>query len=161
MLRQETVAEHSWNVARILLAIHPSAPSSLLVEALLHDVGEMATGDLPTTAKTDDTVRRRLHSMERDSRLRMAIPWCLPHQRCEHTKFEEWVLKLADWIDGWETSRQECWMGNRFLEASMNRYRDRIEEALSTEPDTLLDVSEVVERVQNYMERREVAWPLQ
>ena len=50
----ESVAEHSYHVAFLVWALGPSVPGLDLARAvglaLLHDVGELATGDIPRTA---------------------------------------------------------------------------------------------------------------
>jgi len=46
-----SVAEHSWQVALLLLVLHPNPSPALLREALLHDVAERWTGDVPAPAK--------------------------------------------------------------------------------------------------------------
>lgn len=53
IIQEQTVASHSWGVALILLKVIPSDKISvtLLSVALLHDVAEGETGDIPYTAK--------------------------------------------------------------------------------------------------------------
>lgn len=50
----ESVSEHSWHLALLVWALAPRAegvdPARALSMALLHDVAEVATGDLPMTA---------------------------------------------------------------------------------------------------------------
>src|SRR5947208_2732904 len=74
-IRPQTVAEHGWQVARILLAWWPSASQELVNHCLFHDVGEVAAGDVPFPAKRDDEALRRTHdSTEMDAYLKMTIP---------------------------------------------------------------------------------------
>lgn len=40
-LRQQSVAEHSWQVMRIMLAIYPMVPRVLLIHCMAHDAGEI------------------------------------------------------------------------------------------------------------------------
>jgi 5'-deoxynucleotidase YfbR-like HD superfamily hydrolase len=53
----QTVADHSWGVAAILLGLEPNISREALLVALFHDSHEIATGDAPSYAK-DDRYRR-------------------------------------------------------------------------------------------------------
>ena len=52
-LHRQTVAEHAWGVAVVLLWLYAPdmPPPTLLRYALLHDAAEVETGDVPATAK--------------------------------------------------------------------------------------------------------------
>lgn len=64
--RQESVAEHSWRMALMAYFLRDEFPTAdltrLLLMALLHDVGEVFTGDIPTFEKTDAD-RAREHEL--------------------------------------------------------------------------------------------------
>jgi 5'-deoxynucleotidase YfbR-like HD superfamily hydrolase len=49
--QEQTVAAHSWGVACIILELWPDSSMDLVRAALLHDVAEQFTGDIPATAK--------------------------------------------------------------------------------------------------------------
>jgi hypothetical protein len=58
-LRVQTVADHSWHVAAILDAVMGEAmTANLFRAAMLHDVSELATGDIPHHAKRRDPALR-------------------------------------------------------------------------------------------------------
>jgi len=64
--RQESVAEHSWRMALMAYFLHDQFPAAdltrVLLMALLHDMGEVFTGDIPTFEKTD-VDRAREHEL--------------------------------------------------------------------------------------------------
>lgn len=48
----QTQADHSWGVAMILLTLHPCPSTDLIREALVHDMHELVTGDVPSQCKS-------------------------------------------------------------------------------------------------------------
>jgi hypothetical protein len=47
----QTVADHSWGVAMLLLLVHPDPSIRLIKAAMLHDIHEVAFGDIPSPSK--------------------------------------------------------------------------------------------------------------
>ena len=92
--RQESVAEHSWRMALMAYFLHDQFPKAdltrVLLMALLHDVGEVFTGDIPTFEKTDAD-RAREHEL-RDKWI-AALP----------TPYTEEIRALFDEMDMCET----------------------------------------------------------
>ena len=65
--RQESVAEHSWRLALMAYFLRDRFPDAdltrVLLMCLLHDIGEVFTGDIPTFEKTDAD---RAHALRDD-----------------------------------------------------------------------------------------------
>lgn len=152
--RQQTVAEHSWNVARILLAIWPDCPREVVIEALFHDCGEIETGDPPSTLKNrDDRLGPVYKQIENDVRLSMCLPWGLPPPH-EMYGYEKQVLRMADMIEMLEFSLREEMLGNRFFAPVSERLRMWITVTLGALPND----APVRGRIKEYLVRRELTW---
>jgi 5'-deoxynucleotidase YfbR-like HD superfamily hydrolase len=81
-LHRQTVAEHAWGVAVILLWLYAPdvPPPELLRYALLHDAAELETGDIPATAKwASRTLTKELRNLEDEFFERHAMA---SHQDC-------------------------------------------------------------------------------
>lgn len=102
----QTIAAHCWGVAMILYYIEPAIPLRVLMEALLHDVGEAYAGDMTFTAKRDNPgLKDVMHDIEHKARSAFFLegPRPFPVE-------QSWVslLKVADTLDGlWWCYRAE------------------------------------------------------
>lgn len=102
----QTVAAHSWGVAMLVLAIAESPSVDLLKAALVHDLGEAKTGDVPATAKWDSgELAYLLDQMERYELMRM-------HLHVNLTVHDRRILKLADILELMNHVTDEMLMGN-------------------------------------------------
>ncbi len=162
-LRKQTNAEHSWQVARLVLAIWPECRRELLVHALVHDIGEIGTGDIPFPVKRDNPeVKKATDMVERRAHLTMCIPWSLPAPP-NTTNLERKVLKIADMMDMWEWSLQEQAMGNQFANIVRQRTGGWLCSLLKTTDLTLAESeipawAEILRRMSEYMQRRIAIW---
>ena len=154
-LREQTVADHTWQTMRMLLAIWPLAPQEMLVYVLGHDAGEIATGDMPYPVKKNNpALKREADRIEKEARLAMCIPWGFPPSRPIP---EPWmvIFKLAEFMEMWEDGHHELMLGNRFAAPVVTRCWTEIAVRLES-----LEESEplIVERAKMYTERRRVEW---
>ena len=112
-LREQSVGEHCWNVARLLLAFWPECPRPILLHALFHDMGEVLVGDPPYPTKSMNPEMKKFFDEAEDSaHLHMCIPWALPKPVKLEGDFNKDVFKLADYADMWEFSLDEIALGN-------------------------------------------------
>lgn len=173
VVRERTLAEHSWNVCRVALAIHPSMSRDVLVYALLHDIGEGRAGDPPFPVKRDHPEYGRTHAaVEEQAWREMVIPWQLP-ARPSLGELEVWVVKLADMIESWETGLEEVMRGNQLAQLIVDRSAGWLEEALRpcekqgpwrcTQTEDIGWIwtdpwSSVVDAAKRYINKRMVVW---
>jgi 5'-deoxynucleotidase YfbR-like HD superfamily hydrolase len=154
-IRQQSLADHQWNVARIVFAIcgRRTPPPSLIERALFHDIGEVETGDVPSYAKIDNPrLKDRLDEAERDAHMAMCLPWGVPAPGLMPAAFIA-IIKLADNIDGWEFGLQEVLLGNaKFGGLIVQAFLERVIDWLSK-----LD-GDLHENACRYIRRRSTEW---
>jgi hypothetical protein len=156
-VREQTVADHSWHVMRILLAVWPEAPRELLVHCLVHDVGEIGTGDMPYPVKKDNPVlKREADRIEGDTHLSMCIPWGLPSAQPMPALWKD-VFKLAEFVEMWEDAQHELMMGNRFCQPVADRCWSEIDERAEA---LAAHEPEIAGRASWYCARRRREWGL-
>jgi 5'-deoxynucleotidase YfbR-like HD superfamily hydrolase len=100
-----SVAEHSWGVAMLLLHLYPDHPN-LLKYALVHDIPESLTGDVPSPAKSADLDQEVL---ENTILTRFDLP-CLK----DMTDDERVILNSCDRLELWIWAVEQLAMGNLF-----------------------------------------------
>ena len=107
--QEETVGHHSANVAAIVLRLAPECRKELLVQALMHDVPEYYTGDVPAPFKwRNPDAKLGLKMGELDYVYQHDIPNPLL------TEEEEKLLKLADMLDLNLSSIEDWGRGNQY-----------------------------------------------
>lgn len=114
-IREQSVAEHTWQVLRILMAIWPGVlPGRLTAYVVAHDIGEIRVGDPPYPIKADNPVlKREMDRLEGEAQGELCADWmldCPPSL----TETERFAFKLAEFIEMWEWGWEEELLGNRF-----------------------------------------------
>lgn len=153
-LRQQSVAEHSWQVMRIVLTIYPMAPRDLLIHCMAHDVGEIGTGDIPYPIKKENPdLKEIMDELEAETLSAMTLKWNFPSGAALSPE-EKLIFKLAEFIEMWEWALKEQLFGNEFAEVVGSR--------CLTEAFTLCDKigQDIAKLARNYIETRSNAWPL-
>jgi 5'-deoxynucleotidase YfbR-like HD superfamily hydrolase len=121
---RQSVGEHTFSMACIVMFIHPNASAALLRAALKHDMAEAFTGDTPSPAKWHfPAIEDALKDAERKIKLRFEIGEDL-------TPHEQNILKFADICELMMFSLEEAQSGNlvmlnvlRACISSMNKRR--------------------------------------
>lgn len=131
-LQQQSVAEHTWQVIRVLWAIWPDVPRPVIQHAMTHDLGELAIGDLPYPSKGmwSDGAKKELDELEKSAILDMCLPWCLPPPP-ELTKTEYAIFKLAEYIEMTEFAWNEINLGNQYAVLIKKRCEIAIDKCLT------------------------------
>jgi len=116
-LTEETVGHHSHMVAMLCVVLweegYPS--SALLIGALVHDLAEHQTGDIPSPAKREYGIGEQVSELE-ERLLRSA---CLD---VELSKKEARTLKMADLAQGALFCVRELQLGNQLASVVYDRY---------------------------------------
>jgi len=111
--RQQSVGEHSWQIARIMVTIWPECPRMLLLHAVTHDVGEMA-GDVPYPFKKNSPeLKFWMAQAEGKVHESMTARWRLPPAP-EMPEMYHRFFKMCEYIEMWEFGLQELNMGNLY-----------------------------------------------
>lgn len=114
---EETVGHHSHGVAMLcLLLTDYEASSQLLYAALIHDLAESVTGDIPSPTKREYGIGEQVTNLE--ERLLKGAGFSLP----ELSKREQRVLKLADIAQGALFCVREVELGNYKMHIVFDRY---------------------------------------
>ena len=116
-LSRETVGHHSCNVALLLLRLDPNCSRELLVAALTHDLAEVATGDVPATAKWDNP---GLAKELKYSEAQWELDHDVPGARDFLSDKEIQLLKVADMADLVMSCVEESKRGNQYAVALVN-----------------------------------------
>lgn len=147
-IRQQNVAEHSFGVAWLCWHLSNGSPSAaLLMAALIHDVAEHTTGDLPAPAKRRMGIREQFAEAEDEALLEAGItqPVLSPE--------EQVVLKLADVADLLLFCITEISMGNRSMCVVYERGVSYIRELIDVMDETAHELFMIIQEMRNECER--------
>lgn len=123
-IREQSVAEHTWQVLRILFAIWPDVPTHVVRYVVGHDVGELTVGDPPYPIKANNPVlKTEMDRIEGDAQEDLFLRWMLGAVP-DLSETERWAFKLAEFLEMWEWGWEEELLGNRFAIRVRERCRD-------------------------------------
>ncbi len=114
----QSIGQHSWGVAMIILNLHPDPSLQLIKAALQHDMAEMWLGDVPATAKwrfsnLATSYREAEETIEAENNLSVEL-----------IENELIWLKAADILELALWSRLQIKMGNTLYEPILGRCVD-------------------------------------
>ena len=115
------VAMHCYGVACLLMELHPNCPAHLYKAALMHDLPERWTGDVPYPDKLmSPKLKNKLNALEVhiQNMSGMALP-VLDEE--EH----QW-LKLCDMLELWLWAGEQLEMGNNYARQMFNVAEDKL-----------------------------------
>ena len=115
-LQNETVGHHSHGVACLVMLLNPRASRKLLVAALLHDLSEHQTGDIPSPAKRAYNIGQQVEKLE--MKLMEEAGFIFP----DLAPAESRTLKLADIAHGALFCAREINLGNSNMKIVFERY---------------------------------------
>lgn len=136
-LMVQSVAEHSWQVMRILLAIYPGAPRHMLVHCMTHDIGEAVAGDMPYPIKlVYPALRQVCDEAEAMTHDVMSNTWGVPARK-ELPAVEKSIFKLAEFMEMWEYGLHEVELGNHIAKLICTRTQPGIVKYLKEVPEDI------------------------
>jgi|TARA_R100001594_G_scaffold150408_1_gene211473 5'-deoxynucleotidase YfbR-like HD superfamily hydrolase len=108
-LGEQTNATHCWGVAVIARYLYPEINKDLLLNTLLHDVGEIDTGDIPATVKwANPELKQKLDAIEDKLMKELDISYKM-------TTKERKILKQADMFELLFFCLKQRKLGNRHV----------------------------------------------
>lgn len=126
VLRQQSVAEHTWQMMAIWVQIWGHMPPQVSTAILLHDTPEVQTGDIPFGIKRDHSALR-LALEEIELEVHNSLTGTLWGDAIDHlTDSQRSRIKACDLLEMLEFGAHEVHMGNRHGQAIV----DAISEAL-------------------------------
>lgn len=111
--REQSVAEHSFNVWCIARHLHKvataNAPSQVMTElpmvekwALVHDADEVETGDLPSSLKQNNQDLKKALRRAQDVALMVGAPWVKVLKNTVEGTYVDLIVKIADCAEAME-----------------------------------------------------------
>ena len=124
LIKPETVGHHSHGVAMLCLLIDPTASRQLLAAALMHDLAEQRTGDIPSPLKRTLDISKAVADIESNILAAANLDFPVLHV------YEQAVLKLADIAHGALKCVREINLGNHSMRVVFDNYISYSEELL-------------------------------
>lgn len=159
-IKEQSIAEHSWQLLRILLVIWPTAPAHVMSYVVRHDVGELTTGDAPFPVKKDNLVLAVEMNRIEEQGLQLQIEGGFLADSPDINAQEKWAVKLAEFIEMWEWALEELMLGNQFARLVAQRCESAVWERIGSK--TALDDFQlaIAKKANTYVRKRKILWPV-
>lgn len=132
-ITEQNIAEHTWDVLRIMYFIWTYLPPPVAKHVMFHDCGELRTGDLPYPIKRlHPPVKKLMDELEEQSLKDQGVD-------CP-TISKGWAarVKIAHTIEMMEFAMHELSLGNRYAAYVANRMQQYLKEQLNDLPAILI-----------------------
>jgi 5'-deoxynucleotidase YfbR-like HD superfamily hydrolase len=143
VIREQTVAEHTWHVLRIYDQIFGLPSLNAIRAVIYHDVGEVKTGDAPFPVKRENSDMKaaydRVEAIHRSKLLDGVDP------EDSTTVDEHRYLKICDLLEMWEYGVEERAKGNTLAQPIIDRTLEAALQMCET-PHENLAVAKFVEK---------------
>lgn len=130
LIQEDTVGKHSAGVGVFIIMVDPECDKRMLEYALLHDVAEVSTGDIPADAKRALSKEARRELADFEASALDAAGVVLPDLSPE----EHLLFKLCDYFDGLTFCIEEATRGNRTLRKVGDTYLKYLPEYFNNIP---------------------------
>lgn len=155
-LKPQNDATHQWNVARILIQLLGFRISrSLLIAAIIHDMGEVGCGDLPRPVKKHLGLTKPLAAAELafTGLMFKSAGANLHPEMIELSQIDAMLLSTVDLIEALEYSTAEIMLGNQRMVSALEKNVSSLITGIATILFTFPDEGQLVEDMCSYVER--------
>ncbi len=145
-VEKQLLSSHQWGASLILQYIYPDCNKDLLLATLTHDAHELYTGDIPAPLKWENKgVAEALSEVE--------VTWEKANGVHYELSFkEEWLMKLADTLEGLWFCAQQLKNGSRASIYPYRKWEEALDKHLMTHTMSLevgLRIEQVVNIIRN------------
>lgn len=108
------VAQHTYGMVSLLLALHPDPPIELVKVIMTHDLAESVLGDIPWPAKHSNPDLKLSYDAAEDRVLKRVLGEQYSSLVCELNLYQKRWLAALDMIELWLWSLEQIDLGNQY-----------------------------------------------
>lgn len=111
-IQQQSVAHHTWNVLRIYIELFGPPSPEITTYIVYHDVGELATGDIPFDAKrANPKLKKVVSEIDDEAAKLLSSGW---YDSEDLTEKQQDMVKFCDLLEMMEFAIEEIRLGDVF-----------------------------------------------